>query len=123
MSGQIVLLNHRKFCAMTIEQAKRVGQLIRQVRETLKTAVNELSEIAENALAIFTDDEITSRNSPQTNVERRLFNKNELAERLGVCPRILSDLLNEGMPYVQIKTRIQFDYDDVLIWLKNRKVG
>lgn len=108
---------------MTIEQAKRVSQLIRQVRETVKTAVDDLSEIAENALSIFTESEITSRQTLSSATdEKRLLNKVELAKRLGVCSRTVSDLLKDGMPYVRIKTRIQFDYDDVLIWLKSQEV-
>lgn len=106
---------------MTIEQAKRASQLIRQVRETFKTAIDEVSDIAENALTIFIDDGVPSRKKLSSgNKEKRLLNKVELAKRLGVCSRTVSDLLNEGMPFVQIKTRIQFDYDDVVIWLKSQ---
>lgn len=108
---------------MTKEQAKRASQLIRQVRETVKTAVDEISDIAENALTIFTYTDVPSRMISATATdEKRLLNKDELAERLGVCARTVSDLLNEEMPYIQIKTRILFDYDDVLFWLKNREV-
>lgn len=106
---------------MTAEKAEKLCMIFRQVCEVLKDALDNLEAIAENALTIFVDDESDRKTLPlSVAFENRLLNKKEIAERLGVSVRTISDLQNEGLPIVRLRKRILFDYKEVLIWAKEK---
>ncbi len=109
---------------MTVEQVKKLSLVFRQVREVVKDAVDNLESIAENALIIFADDGTDRKVLPSSvAIENRLLNQKELAERLGVSVRTVSNLQSEGMPVVHLgRKRVQFDYEEVLIWAKDKKI-
>ena len=109
---------------MTTERAKSLIHIFRQMREVVKDAIDNLEAIAENALMIFVDDETKQKILPSSvAIENRLLNQKELAERLGVCVRTISNLQSEGMPAVHLgKKRVQFDYEEVLIWAKDKNI-
>lgn len=108
---------------MTAEQAKKLSLIFRQVRDVVKNSIDDLADIAENALSVFVESETISRKEllPMTS-ESRLLNKTELAKRLGISVRKVSDLQTEGLPTVKLGKRVLFDYEDVLIWAKDKKI-
>lgn len=108
---------------MTAEQCKRLSFIFRQVRDVVKHSIDEITELAENALSVFIEDEEANRRAlPSANDEKRLLDRKELAERLNVSVRTIGELLKEDLPSVRIKTRVQFDYEEVLTWLKSREI-
>lgn len=108
---------------MTAEQAKKLGLIFRQVRDVVKNSIDDLADIAENALSVFVESENTTRRElPPVINENRLLDKTELAERLGISVRKVSDLQTEGLPTVKLGKSVRFDYDEVLIWAKDRKI-
>ncbi len=109
---------------MTAERAKSLILIFRQMREVVKDAIDNLEAIAENALMIFVDDETKQRIVPSSvAIENRLLNKTELAKRLGISTRTVSNLQDEGMPSVKLRARILFDYEKVSIWIEQREMG
>ncbi len=61
---------------------------------------------------------------PQTaKQEKRFLNIKELAERFGVSERTISNLQNEGLPTIRkFGDRVLFDFEDVLIWAKDKEI-
>lgn len=96
----------------------------------LKQFVHRFAELADETLTAFVELEpeekqvsIATERQRAARPERKLLNKKEIAERLGVSVRTVSELQTEGMPTVALGTRrIQFDFEDVLIWAKGRKI-
>ena len=108
---------------MTVEQVRKLSLVFRQVRQVVKDTVDNLEAIAENALLIFVDDETDRKTLPlSVAIETGLLNKKQLAERLGVSVRTISELQNEGLPVVKLGKRVLFDYHEVLTWAKEKKV-
>jgi excisionase family DNA binding protein len=108
---------------MTVEQVKKLSVVFRQVREVVKDAVDNLESIAENALMIFVEDGTDRKALPSSvAIEIGLLNKKQLAERLGVSVRTISELQNEGLPIVPFGKSVRFEYQEVLIWAKQRKI-
>lgn len=99
-------------------QAEILNQFIRQVAElachTLTAYVQSESESEKDLIATSTIEIIQS--------ERKLLTKTELAGRLGVCVRTIGNLQNEGMPVRRLMKRVQFDYEEVLQWTKDREI-
>lgn len=98
---------------MTEHQAKILSQFVYQV-----------AELACKTVAVFVDKEETEKQHQifTVNQETRLLNKKEIAGRLGISERTVSELQTEGLPIVKIGKRVLFDYEDVLDWLKNRGI-
>jgi predicted DNA-binding transcriptional regulator AlpA len=96
----------------------------------LKQFFHQFAELASETLTAFVEVESKEKQvSIATNLnrvaqpEKILLNKKEIAARLGVSARTVSELQTEGMPTVHLgKRRIQFNYEEVLIWLKGRKI-
>jgi excisionase family DNA binding protein len=108
---------------MEAEKAKKLILIFRQIREVVKTAIDDLEAIAENTLMIFVDDQSDRIAMPSSvAIENRLLNKKEIAERLGVSVRTVSDLQTEGLPTVKLGKRVLFDYQDVLVWAKGKEI-
>ena len=106
---------------MKVEQAKKLSRLIRQAGEIVKDSVDDLTKLAADSILIFVENNQTNRKDLSFgNSQDRLLNKSELAERLNVSVRTVNNLQSEGMPSVEIFTRVLFDYDEVLIWVKDR---
>ena len=98
---------------MNQDQAKILSQFI-----------NQVAEFACHTLTAFVDkEEIANKVQlmPSTQ-EKRLLNKEDIADRLGVSERMISELQTEGLPTVKIGRRVLFDFEDVLDWMKNRVV-
>lgn len=101
---------------MTAEQAKILGLFFVKVAGL---AAETLTEFAENEKS----SNQVSLSSPPTNPEKRFLNRKQIAERLGVSVRTVSELINEGLPTIPLgRKRIQFDCDEVLSWAKNRRI-
>ncbi len=96
----------------------------------LKQFVHRFAALADETLAAFVElgpeekqVSIATERQRAARPERKLLNKKEIAERLGVSVRTVSELQTEGMPTVALgKRRIQFDFEDILIWAKGRKI-
>ena len=96
----------------------------------MEAIFHQIADLASETLTAFieleTEEEkvsIATNLSRAAQPQKNLLNKKELAERLGVSVRTVSELQTEDMPTVLLgKRRIQFDYDEVLIWLKGRRV-
>jgi hypothetical protein len=59
----------------------------------------------------------------KTNIEKRIIDKKELAARFGVSTRTISNLQNEGLPTInRFGSRVLFDFEDVLMWAKDKKI-
>jgi excisionase family DNA binding protein len=98
---------------MTIEQAKILSQFIFKFAQLANDTLMAYVEKEEKSISI------TTFNKQPVDSEKRLLNKKELAERLGVSVRTISSLQKEGLPTVQFgKKRVQFNYDKVLAWLE-----
>jgi len=101
---------------MTTKQAKILGLFFVKVAGLAAETLTEFAESEERSNQV-------SLSSPPTNSENRLLNRKEIAERLGVSVRTVSELINDGLPTVPLgKRRIQFDCEKVLNWAKNRRL-
>lgn len=109
---------------MTLEQVKKLSLVVRQVRDVVKSSIDEISDIAESALSIFIDSDQSNTNltSISNSNEKRLLNKKEIANKLGISVRTLCDLQNEGLPTVKLGKRVLFDYEEVLNWAKRKEI-
>lgn len=107
---------------MTTEKAQRLILIFRQIREVMKNTIDDIEAIAENALMIFVDGSEQKKVSASVAIESRLFNQKELAAKLGISTRTVSNLQNEGMPKIKLGDRVVFDYEEVLNWAKGRKL-
>jgi excisionase family DNA binding protein len=90
----------------------------------LKQFFHQVAELASETLTAFVENEekpIQTFSRPAIQ-ENRLLNQKQLAERLNVSARTISNLQNEGLPTVKLGKRILFDYDDVLIWAKDKEI-
>jgi len=99
---------------MTSEQVKILSQFFQQV-----------AGLAGETLTAFVEcEKPIEKVSPQRiNNEKRIIDRKELAERLGVSVRTISNLQNEGLPTIQrFGRRILFDYEDVLTWAKDKEI-
>ena len=107
--------------AMNKEKVEEVKNILKQGRYATKEFVDvvfDLSERLFSALVSTDSQETIGQNLIPT---KRIMNKKELAEFLGISSRLLSDLQNEGLPIVQFGKRILFDVEDVLEWGKGKK--
>lgn len=106
---------------MTAEQVQKLSLIFRQVRDVVKHSVDDITELAENALTVFSENESTNTAklllSPQ---ENELLTKKELARRWKVSERTISNLQAEGLPPVPFGKSIRFDYEEVLTWAKEK---
>jgi excisionase family DNA binding protein len=109
---------------MTTEQAKKLSFIVRQMRDVVKRSIDELTELAEAALFVSVNDETPSRKILPQSIqnENRLLNKKEIAQRLGVSVRTISNLQTEGLPTQKIGKRVLFNYEKVLLWLEGREI-
>lgn len=112
---------------MTGDQAKALRIVLRDFRACEKERVDRCFDLAEEALSILVNDELSARSgtavfADAAGGEVRLLTKSKLAERLGISTRTISELMTEGLPCVRFGKRVQFDYDDVLSWAKGRKI-
>jgi excisionase family DNA binding protein len=103
---------------MTLDQANKIRQLIRQGRETLKTCIDDLSAIAEKGLEVFAEVESGAVESIAQTGHDVLLTKRELAARLKVSLQTVNKWQTEGMPFIKRGKPIRFDYQDVREWLK-----
>ena len=88
---------------MTAEKIKKLMLVFRQMRDVVKDSIDNLEAVAENALMIFVDDQTEQKSLPSSvAIENRLLNKTELAERLGISTRTVSNLQDEGLPSVKL---------------------
>ena len=112
---------------MKPDETRKLRDVIRQFRAGEKERIDQYFDLAEQLLAIIADQPTcaaaiaVSGGAGPGGRERRLVNKSELAKRLGVSTRTVSDLLSDGMPCVRLGRRVQFDYEDVLTWAKGRQ--
>ena len=101
---------------MNSKQAKILKQFFFQLAELASATVTAYAENDEKQVSIATLDKGANQS------ERRLLNKKELAERLGVSVRTISNLQIEGLPTVNFgKKRVQFNYEKVLAWLEGQE--
>ena len=55
---------------------------------------------------------------------QNLLNRNQLAEKLGLSPSMVSKLMaNDGLPYIKIGKSTRFNLSDVAQFLERRKCG
>ena len=103
---------------MTPKQTKILSQFFNQFSELANQTSTAFVEAEEKS------DQVSIATLPVRNVqpERRLLNKSELADRLGICARTIGELQTEGMPTVKFGKRVLFDYEDILEWAKNRHI-
>ena len=109
---------------MTTEQFKTLSFIARQMRDMVKRSIDEITELGEQALQVFVENEETGKKIllPKVAIEKRLLNKKELAGRLGVSVRTVNNLQNEGLPSVKLRKRILFDYEKVLNWTEEKEI-
>lgn len=98
---------------MTPEQAKILRQSLFKIAEVFSETLTVFVEKEEKPIQTFSRPAIH---------ENRLLNQKQLAERLNVSARTISNLQNEGLPTVKLGKRILFNYDDVLIWAKDKEI-
>lgn len=111
---------------MTTEQKQKLSSIVRRACDAAKDSIDIFAQLADDALQVLSEPNgnqvsIATNRRRAAQPERRLFNKKEIAERLGVCPRTVSTLQTEGLPVVKIGTRILFDYEKVLLWIDEEK--
>ena len=98
---------------MTPEQAKILSQFSFKVAELFGetlTAYAACEKPIENIL-------LSAQKTPTG-----LLNKKELAGRLNISVSTVSNLKNRGLPFVKLGKRILFNYDEVLIWAKDKEI-
>ncbi len=96
----------------------------------LKQFVHRFAELADETLTAFVkveseDKKVSIATLPArlSKPEKSLLNRKEIAERLGVSVRTVGNLISDGLPTVPLgKKRVQFNYDEVLLWLKDKKI-
>jgi predicted DNA-binding transcriptional regulator AlpA len=104
---------------MTAAKVKILKQFFHQVAELASDTLTAFVEVEreEKEVSIATFDGQAAR------PENRFVNRKEVAARLGVSVRTVSDLINEGLPTVPLgKRRVQFDCEEVLSWTKDRRI-
>ncbi len=110
---------------MRPEVTRKLRGVIREIRAQEKERIDRYFDLAEQLLTVVVADQgrssATAVSGGADGGGSRLLNKAELAKRLGVSTRTVSDLLSDGMPCVRLGRRVQFDYEDVLTWAKGRQ--
>lgn len=97
----------------------------RRTSQNFESIFHQVANLAEHTLTAFVENEETTKqvlSLPQVHYENRLLNKKQLAERLGISVRTVSDLQTEGLPTVNLRKRVLFDYEEVLTWAKEKDV-
>lgn len=98
--------------------------------EILKQCFHQFAKLAGETLTAFVEVEkeekrVSNATLPAQTAKPKkgLVNRKEIAELLGVSVRTVSNLISDGLPTVPLgKKRVQFNYDEVLLWLKDRKI-
>lgn len=96
----------------------------------LKQFFHQVAELASETLTAFVEVEreekkvsIATLPARTLKPEKRLLNRKEIAEFLGVSVRTVGNLISDGLPTMSLgKKRVQFDCEEVLLWLKDRKI-
>lgn len=52
-----------------------------------------------------------------------MLKKQELAEKLNISVPMVDKLMREGMPKIKIGKSVRFDYEEVLMWIKDKNNG
>ncbi len=111
------------FALMTAEKVQKLSLIFRQVRDVVKHSIDDITELAENALQVLSDSDAANQKAlPPMESDNRLLNRKQIAQRLNISPRKVSNLQTEGLPVVQIGRRILFDCEEVLLWIKGKEV-
>lgn len=108
---------------MTPGQVQKLSVIFRQVREVMKNSIDDIAQLAENALNVLADEETANPAKLLSQIQHNeLLTKKELAQRLKISERSISTLQAEGLPVHSFGKSIRFDYEEVVIWAKNRKI-
>ncbi len=108
---------------MTGEQVQKLSLIFRQVRDVMKHSIDDIAQLAEDALIVFLDTEtVNAAKLLSSSPEKELLTKKELARRWKVSERTISNLQNEGLPKRYLGKSIRFDYEEVSTWAKDRKI-
>ena len=55
-------------------------------------------------------------------MEKKLYNKKQLAQALMVDPKTIYRFRNKGMPFLKLGARtVRYDFDECVAWLKNNQ--
>lgn len=108
---------------MNIEQAKKLSLIFRQMCNVAKSSIDSFADLAETALQVLSESDATNQKAlpPMAN-DSHFLNRKQLAQRLNISPRTVSKLQSEGLPVVPIGSRVLFDYEEVLLWIKGKEV-
>jgi predicted DNA-binding transcriptional regulator AlpA len=102
------------------EELAEAAVLIRRAVVVVKSAIDELADIAEAGLRIGFHVPDSADNVKPAEPERRLISAKELARRLGVSPVTVHRLRKQGLPETRIGYRVVFDYERVAQWVDQR---
>lgn len=107
---------------MTADKVQKLSLIVRQARDVVKHSIDDIAQLAEDALTVFS--EVESVNTPGLllpSPEKELLTKKELAERWKVSERTINNLQKKGLPTIPFGKSIRFEYEECLIWAKDRK--
>lgn len=113
---------------MTSEQTKKLSSIVRRACDSAKDLFDIFAQLADDALQVLSEPDekrvsIATGNGQAAQPENRLLNREEIAEHLGVSVRTVGDLIKDGLPTIPLgKRRVQFDYEEVLTWAKDRRI-
>ncbi|MGI8668469.1 MAG: hypothetical protein ACR2J3_01330 [Aridibacter sp.] len=107
---------------MTSEQTEKLIFILREAKQIVNRSISDLCELGEQALYVLSENEKVPDAHAFTH-QKHLDNKKQLSERLGICERLISELMKEGLPFIRCgKERTQFEYDEVVKWMKTRNI-
>ena len=108
---------------MNTEQAKNLSLIFRQVCNVAKSSIDIFADLAETALQVLSEPDATNQKAlPPMENDSHLLNRKQIAQRLNISPRKVSDLQTEGLPVVKIGSRVLFNYEKVLLWIEGKEV-
>ncbi len=104
---------------MKVGQAKILKQFFHQFAELASETLTALVEVEKEEKQV----SIATQSHRAAHPEKGFLNRKQIAERLGVSVRTVSELIKDGLPTIPLgKKRIQFDCEEVLSWAKNRRI-
>ena len=112
---------------MTSEQAKKLSSIFRRACGVAKNSIDNFAQLADDALKVLSEPDekrvsIATDDNRAVQPERKLLNQKELAGRLNVSPRTISNLQKEGLPVKKLRTRTLFNYEEVLLWIEKNQI-
>ena len=111
---------------MTLEQQNSLKEIFRRnIFSLAELAANCADEVLVVLSSTAQTQQVTFETQSRLIIQReqkRILTKKEIALFLSISERLVSDLINEGLPVIRNGRTVRFDREEVLEWAKNRNI-